>query len=121
MISLFNRLGGAPAVDQAVDIFYRKVLADDRVNHFFTNVSMDRQSAMQKTFLTMAFGGPNDYGGRDLRTSHRHLVRRGLDDVHVDTIIEHLGSTLRELGAEESAIAEAAAIANRVRDEVLNR
>lgn len=121
MPSLFERLGGAAAIDQAVDIFYRKVLADDRVNHFFDNADMDQQIAKQKSFLTMAMGGPNNYTGKDMREGHKHLVARGLNDSHVDAIIEHLGSTLKELGAADTDIAEVAALANSVRDDVLNR
>ncbi len=121
MTTLYDRLGGAEAVNAAVDIFYRKVLADDRVNGFFDNTDMDRQIAKQKAFLTMAFGGPNKYTGKDMRTGHKHLVARGLNDSHVDAIIELLGSTLKELGAAPADIAQVAAIAESVRNDVLNR
>jgi hemoglobin len=119
--SLFERLGGTNAVNAAVDIFYRKVLSDDRVAHFFDNVDMDRQIAKQKAFLTMAFGGPNNYTGLDMRKGHKHLVARGLNDSHVDAIIELLGATLKELGVGDADIAEVAKIANSVRDDVLDR
>ncbi len=119
--TLFERLGGANAVNTAVDIFYRKVLADDRVNYFFDGVDMDKQIQKQKGFLTMVFGGPNNYTGKDMREGHRHLVAKGLNDAHVDIIIEHLGGTLKELGAKDEDIAEVAAIANSVRDDVLDR
>jgi hypothetical protein len=56
-----------------------------------------------------------------MREGHRHLVERGLDDSHVDAIIGHLASTLRELGAREDDIAEAGAIAASVRGDVLDR
>lgn len=121
MSTLYERLGGDAAVDQAVDIFYRKVLSDDRVNGFFDDVDMDAQIAKQKAFLTMAFGGPNSYTGLDMREGHKHLVARGLDDSHVDVIVELLGSTLKELGAADTDIEEVATIANSVRDEVLDR
>jgi len=119
--TLFERLGGAAAVNAAVDIFYRKVLSDDRVAHFFDNVDMDRQIAKQKGFLTMAFGGPNNYTGLDMRNGHKHLVARGLNDSHVDAIIELLSATLKELGVADRDIEEVAAIANSVRNDVLNR
>jgi hemoglobin len=121
MASLYERLGGADAVNAAVDVFYRKVLADDRVNGFFDNTDMDSQIAKQKGFLTMAFGGPNSYTGKNMRDGHKHLVARGLNDSHVDAIIEHLGGTLTELGVSAADIAEVAAIANSVRNDVLNR
>ncbi|MDR2213842.1 MAG: group 1 truncated hemoglobin, partial [Pseudomonadales bacterium] len=121
MTTLYENLGGAAAVDTAVDIFYRKMLADDRVSSFFDDTDMDRQAAKQKAFLTMVFGGPNNYTGKDLREGHRHLVKRGLNDMHVDVVIEHLGATLKELGASDADIAQVAAIANSVRDDVLDR
>lgn len=119
--SLFDRLGGTAAVNTAVDIFYRKVLNDKRIAHFFDGVDMDRQAAKQKAFLTMVFGGPNNYTGLDMRKGHKHLVARGLNDSHVDAVIENLGATLKELGATAADIKEVAAIAESVRDDVLDR
>ena len=110
MSSLYERLGGEAAVDTAVDIFYRKVLTDDRVNEFFDDVDIEKQAAKQKGFLTMVFGGPNDYTGKDMRDGHKHLVDRGLNDSHVDVIIELLGGTLKELGVNDADIAEVAGI-----------
>ena len=119
--SLFERLGGQNAVNAAVDIFYRKMLTDERVSHFFDDVDMEQQILKQKGFLTMVFGGPNNYSGKNMREGHRHLIKRGLNDSHVDIVIEHLGATLHELGANEKDIQEVAAIANSVRDDVLDR
>lgn len=120
-MSLYDRLGGQNAVNAAVEAFYRKVLSDDRVNYFFDGIDMDKQMAKQKGFLTMVFGGPNTYTGRDMRQGHAHLLSKGLNDTHVDVIIELLGKTLKELGVADSDIQEVAKIANSVRDDVLNR
>lgn len=119
--SLYEQLGGQAAVEAAVDSFYRKVLADDRVSHFFEDTDMDRQIAKQKAFLTMAFGGPHNYSGRDMRSAHAPLVQKGLNDSHVDAIIELLGATLRELGVGDHLIGEVAAIAESTRKDVLGR
>lgn len=119
--SLYETLGGEAAVNAAVDIFYRKVLADNRISRFFEGVDMDKQANKQKAFLTMVFGGPNKYTGKDMRTGHAHLVKMGLNDSHVDAVIENLGSTLKELGVKDAEIAKVAAIANSVRNDVLGR
>jgi len=74
MSSLYERLGGAAAVDAAVDLFYTKVLADDRIKHFFEGVDMKRQAGHQKAFLTYAFGGSPNYSGKNMREGHKHLV-----------------------------------------------
>ena len=119
--SLYERIGGEAAVNAAVDIFYRKVLADDRINKFFEGVDMDKQAAKQKAFLTMAFGGPNNYTGEDMRKGHAHLVKAGLNDSHFDAVMENLGATLKELNVPDELIAEAAAIAESTRNDVLGR
>jgi hemoglobin len=119
--SVYDQIGGAAAVDAAVDVFYRKVLTDDRISRFFDDVDMDRQSAKQKAFLTMVLGGPANYSGLDMRRGHAHLVARGMDDSHVDVVIELLGGTLAELGVPQHLIAQIAAVAESVRDDVLDR
>lgn len=121
MPTLYESLGGQAAVDAAVDIFYRKMLADDRVARFFDAVDMDRQAAKQKAFLTMVFGGPANYTGKDMSRAHSHLLRDGLNDTHVDIVIAHLGATLGELGVAPDLIAQVAAIAESVRDDILGR
>jgi hemoglobin len=121
MANLYEQLGGAPAIDAAVDIFYRYVLTDDRIAHFFDDVDMERQSAKQKAFLTMAFGGPHSYTGKDMREGHAHLVARGLNDSHFDAVVENLAKTLRDLDVDDEKIAQVAAICETARDDVLNR
>lgn len=119
--SLFERLGGQNSVNAAVDIFYRKMLMDERVSHFFDEIDMEQQILKQKGFLTMVFGGPNEYNGKNMREGHAHLLKKGLNDSHVDIVIEHLGATLAELGVNAEDIHQVAAIANSVRNDVLGR
>ncbi|MDE1942790.1 MAG: group 1 truncated hemoglobin [Betaproteobacteria bacterium] len=120
-MSLYDQIGGDAAVNAAVDIFYRKVLRDDRISRFFTGVDMERQAAKQKAFLTMAFGGPNNYSGLDMRRGHAHLVAQGLNDSHFDAVVENLGATLKELNVPDSLIAQVAAIAETTRNDVLGK
>ena len=119
--SLYERIGGEAAVNAAVDIFYRKVLSDYRINRFFEGVDMETQAAKQKAFLTMVFGGPANYTGEDMRNGHAHLVKMGLNDSHFDAVMEHLGGTMEELKVPPELIAEAAAIAESTRNDVLGK
>lgn len=118
--SLFKRLGGEGAVNAAVDIFYRKVLTDTSINQFFDTTDMAAQHEKQKSFLTMAFGGPNNYSGQDLRTAHAPLVAKGLNDSHFGAVAGHLQATLQELEVAPALIDEVMAIAGSTHDDVLN-
>jgi hemoglobin len=120
-MGLYEELGGAAAVNAAVDIFYRKVLKDARINRFFEGVDMGKQAAKQKAFLTMAFGGPSNYTGLDMRRGHAHLVAKGLNDAHFDAVVENLGATLKELKVPDELIAKVAAVAETTRNDVLGR
>lgn len=119
--SLYERIGGEAAVNAAVELFYRKVLEDYRINRFFGKTDMAQQLAKQKAFFTMAFGGPNNYTGQDMRNAHAGLVKMGLDDSHFDAVMGHLGATLQELNVPGDLIAEAAAIAEGARNDVLGK
>ncbi len=115
--TLFQRIGGKDAVNAAVDLFYSKVLADNRIKHFFDNVDMPKQRAHQKAFLTYAFGGLPNYPGKNLREAHRHL---DLKEEHFTAVAENLQNTLTEMGVPTDLIGEVMAIAASTHDDVLN-
>jgi len=121
MATLYEKLGGEAAVDAAVDIFYRHVLADDRISYWFDDVDMERQAAKQKAFMTLAFGGPSHYSGQDMRDGHAHLVARGLNDEHFDAVGENLVKALQELEVPRNLIDEVMGIVESTRDDVLGR
>ena len=117
MASIFERIGGASAVNAAVEIFYRRVLGDESISRFFDDIDMDRQIAKQRAFLTVAFGGPNAYSGRDMREAHQDMV---LTEEHFGAVAAHLQATLEELSVPEDLIGEVMAIAASTHDDVLN-
>ena len=121
MSTLYEKIGGRKAVEAAVEVFYGHVLDDDRIKDFFDGVDMKRQAGKQRAFLSYAFGGPNNYTGKDMRAGHAHLLEKGLNDSHVDAVIENLTKTLKELGIADDLIAEVGAIAESTRDDVLGR
>lgn len=116
-MSVFDNIGGTAAVDAAVDIFYRKVLMDDRISHFFESTDMDAQRGKQKAFLTMAFGGPNNYSGKDMRAAHKGM---NLTETHFTAVAENLVETLQELNVPQTEIDAIVDICLSVKDDVLN-
>ncbi len=116
--SLYEKIGGEAAVNAAVDLFYRKVLSDDRIAHFFDSIDMDSQHVKQKAFLTMVFGGPNSYSGKDMRAAHAHM---NLTEEHFNAVAENLIATLKELNVAQEDIDSIVTIALSVKDDVLNK
>lgn len=45
--TLYDKLGGEGAITAVVDYFYELVLADDTVNHFFSNTDIEKQRKHQ--------------------------------------------------------------------------
>jgi len=116
--SLFDRLGGSPAIEAATKLMYDKVLADPSLSPFFANTDMDRLRATQAAFLAMAFDGPAEYSGSGLRNAHAGL---GITDAEFDAVIMHLSASLAELGVGSSEIADVAQVAQSVRGDVVSR
>ena len=102
-----------------VDLFYKKVLTDDSISQFFDDSDMDAQRAKQKSFLTMVFGGPNEYTGEDMRTAHAPLVAKGLNEDHFNAVAGHLQATLQELGLSDDLVNQVMTIAASTHDDVL--
>jgi len=121
-IPLYDRVGGDQAMEKAVDVFYRRVLQDDLVGRFFEDVDLEAQRLKQKSFLAMAFGGPYQYTGKDMREVHRHLVEKmGLTDEHFDRVIAHFRDSVLELHVPEPEVQSLCEILESFRDDVLNR
>lgn len=116
--SLYHKLGGKAAMNAAVDAFYVKVLADERVKHFFDDVSMDKQRRKQKEFLSAAFGGPLPWTGKDMRKAHEGM---GLTEEHFNAIAENLVATLKDLKISQELIDQVVAVALTTKDDVLGR
>ena len=117
--TLYDRIGGEKMVNLLVDVFYYKVLADDRVSRFFTEIDMLAQKRKQRAFLTFVFGGADAYTGQSLRRAHARLVEQGMDVAHFFIVLKHLQDSLTELGVEESLVNEVVSIANSTRHDVM--
>lgn len=119
--SLFERIGGEDAVKLTVVKLYEKILADEMLAPFFEGVNMQALRRSQSAFVTMAFGGPNEYTGRHLRLAHAPLVEKGLNEKHFNAVIKHLTAAMKELKVPDNLIQEATAIVMGTRNDVLGK
>ena len=85
--SLFERIGGVPAIKAAVDLFYTKVLADPALAPYFATTNLARLKARQNAFFITALGGPGVYKGRDMKPAHAGM---GITRDHFDRTAKHL-------------------------------
>ena len=95
MASVFEQIGGKPAISAAVDGLYERLLADPVLAPYFTGTDMERLKRHMRAFMAVALGGADLYAGRDMRSAHA-----GLDVTHdaFDRVVAHLVDTLASLG-----------------------
>lgn len=100
-VTLFEQLGGEPAVAVVVEIFYGKVLADPELAGYFDGVDMERLKRHQRLFVGQALGATRPYPGRSMARAHEGLAVTG---AAFDRVVGHLGASLAEAGVDEETI-----------------
>jgi hemoglobin len=101
MESIYERIGGAPAVSATVDELYDRVMADPELSGYFARTDMRRQKAHLRAFVAEALGGPKRYRGRDMHAAHAGL---GITPAAFDRVVAHLVGALASLGVGIPAI-----------------
>lgn len=56
-MTLYNNLGGEQGIGQIVDDFYKLIMADNTLNHFFAHTDMQKQRRLQISFFSKIFEG----------------------------------------------------------------
>ena len=97
--SLYDRLGGQPAVEAVASGLVDRILADNRVNKWFTHAAASPENTkMYKThlatFLCSAVGGPCKYTGPDMATAHKG---RNVTSEAFDAVAQDLSAQLDQL------------------------
>ncbi len=95
MSTLFDKLGGKQGIEQIVDEFYKRIMADNTLNHFFAKTDMDKQRRQQIAFFAQIFDGPKEYNGRPMEKTHTGM---NLQQPHFDAIAKHLKESVAVRG-----------------------
>jgi hemoglobin len=114
--SLYDRLGGEPAIESLVVAFYVRVMGDPKLAPFFRGTSIEKLHGMQREFFAMALGGPVKYTGRPIAHVHHG---RGITTEHFSRFVGHLTATLEDLGASKDDVADVIKRVNSHANEVL--
>ena len=68
--SLYDRLGGKPAITAVIDQFVANVANDTRINERFATTDIPRLKKNLVDQVCTASGGPCTYTGRDMKSTH---------------------------------------------------
>lgn len=89
--TLYDRLGGKPAITAVVDDFIGNVAADTRINGRFQGANIPRLKGMLVDQICQASGGPCQYTGRSMADAHRGM---GITDAEFGALVEDLVKSL---------------------------
>jgi hemoglobin len=103
--TLYEKVGGEEAISKVVAyLYYELVLKDESLNQFFNNTDMEKQIRHQSKFISLAFGGPNNYPGKSMAKTHEGM---NLQPEHFDAFAKHLHDALAHFGVKEGDIEQA--------------
>src|SRR2546423_6557230 len=89
--SLYERLGGKPAITAVVDDFVGNVANDTRINKRFANADIPRLKSRLVDQVCEATGGPCKYTGASMRDAHTGMM---ITDAEFNALVEDLVKSL---------------------------
>ena len=97
--SLYERLGGMPAITAVTSGLVDRILADNRINAWFAHAAASKDEAVRykaslAEFVCQSVGGPCTYKGPDMVAAHKG---RGVTSGAFDAVVEDLTAVLDEL------------------------
>ena len=102
-MTVYERIGGEPAVAALLEGLYTRGLADPLLAPILEGIDVPRLKAHQFAFLSQVFGGPQTYTMPSLAAAH---ARVRIENRHFDAFMGHLQSALRDIAAPEDLQAE---------------
>lgn len=112
--SLYERIGGAPALTAVVDDFVAAAAADPKVDFTrggqwrATDASVAHLKKLLIEFMAQALGGPQKYSGRTMKETHHGM---GITRAQFDALAGHLAATLKKHKVPARELDEIMAIA----------
>ena len=89
--SLYERLGGKPAITAVIDDFIGNVAGDTRINKRFAGADIPRLKARLVDQVCEAAGGPCKYTGASMRDAHKGM---NVTDAEFGALVEDLVKSL---------------------------
>ena len=116
--SLYQRLGGYPAIKAVVDDFVGNVAADQRINRFFAKTDIARLKQNLVDQICSGTGGPCIYTGRDMKSAHAGM---GVSSGHFNALVQDLRKTLRKFKVPRKEQGELLAVLGPMKSDIVTR
>lgn len=98
--NLYQQLGEKQGIETIVEGMLYRVGGDERIAHHFDGVDIMRVHKLISEQVCDLSGGPCDYSGEDMKTSHRNM---GVDNADFNALVEHLIAAMEEQDVPVSA------------------
>ena len=114
--SLYDRLGGKPAITAVVDQFVANVANDKRINERFATTDIPRLKKHLVDQVCTASGGPCTYTGRDMKSTHAGMRISASD---FNALVEDLVASLDTFKVPEAEKKELLGILSPMKKEIV--
>jgi len=101
--SLYDRLGGKPAITAVVAEFVGNVGADNRINKFFAKTDLAHLQVQLVNQICQAAGGPCKYTGGSMKEVHKDM---GITAADFNALVEDLVKALDKFKVGEKEKSE---------------
>ncbi len=114
--SLYERLGGMEGIGQIVDGTIALHHKNPDIAHFFEGIDDEQLAHHVTTFFAAGTGGPANYAGRDMTTTHAAM---DMSDADFDSAVADVLTAVEANGVSAQANSEVAAILESLRPAVM--
>ena len=116
--SLYDRLGGKPAIQAVVDDFIGNVAGDTRINKRFAGADIPRLKGRLVDQICEATGGPCKYTGQSMKVAHSGMR---ITDAEFAALVEDLVKSLDKFKVPVQEKGELLAALGGMKGDIVNR
>jgi hemoglobin len=116
--TLYERLGGKPAIVAVVDDFVANVAADPRINGFFAHADIPHLKMELVDQICAGTGGPCTYTGKSMKAAHQGM---GITSADFNALVEDLQKSLNKFKVAEKDQSDLLAVLGPMKTDIVEK
>lgn len=116
--SLYERLGGLPAIESVMAGLTQNIAKDERINGFFIGADLKRVEYQLSQQVCAATGGPCTYTGGSMLKVHTGM---NITEVQFNALVEDLVKSLNTHGVRQREQNELLQALGSMKEDIVNR